>query len=298
VLSVALGLRWRLTRARAGARLASYAPVLDLTVRPPRSGRSILSRALTPLAPLVSWLAALTERLLPDRQVERARANLAVAGLPASRHLAQFLAAKGGLAIAGALAGWLYQAQLGAPVAMSALYALTLGLLGFYLPGIWLGRRMAWRRLQVVKALPDALDLLSISVSAGLGFDAAMLEVVQRWRNPLTEELAAVLRDMRLGTSRREALRAFAARSGVDDVNNFVAAVIQAEELGSPMKDVLRIQADQMRMRRRHRAEEQARKAVIKMLFPMVFFIFPAMFVVIIGPAVPSLQMIARGSFR
>ena len=110
----------------------------------------------------------------------------------------------------------------------------------------------------------------------------------------VSAELRQVLRDLKLGKSRRDALRDLAQRTAVEDVNNFVAAIIQAEELGTPIKDVLQVQAEQMRQRRRHRAEERARKAVVKMLIPMVFFIFPALFIVIIGPAVPQLLTVFK----
>jgi len=242
--------------------------------------------------PLVAALADATQGLMPARQVERIRVNLALAGMPYSRHLSQFLAAKAALAVGLALAIGLYATRGAGPSGGTVLGALAAGALGFYLPGIWLGRRIARRRQLLVKALPDALDLLSISVSGGLGFDGAMQEVVQRWSNPLTEEFGAVLRDLKLGTSRRDALRDMGRRTGVEEITAFVVAVIQADELGTPMRDVLHIQAEQMRMRRRHKAEESARKAVIKMLVPMVFFIFPSLFIVLIGPAVPMLALL------
>jgi tight adherence protein C len=296
-LLFALGIRARLIRARLDTRMAAFVEpaVFGAGRRKEGSLRSrVLLPLMTPLAPIVTWLAGLGHGFLPDRQIERIRTNLNMAGLPNSRHLAQFLAAKVGFAFIASLLMGLYQMQGGAPTAKVSLLVAVAGATGFYLPGIWLGRRIARRQQQVLKALPDALDLLSISVSAGLGFDGAMLEVVNRWQNPLTEEFSAVLRDLKLGTSRRDALRDFARRTGVEDVANFTAAVIQADELGTPLKDVLQIQSQQMRMYRRHRAEEQARKATIKMLVPMVFFIFPALFVVLLGPAVPSLAAVTQ----
>ena len=294
VLCFVQGVRLRLAHAQIGDRFDLHvAPALG--VRRPQAAEGSFSRRtfatlFAPLAPLVRWLATATEGFLPARQVERIRANLALAGMPYSRQLGQFLAAKAALSMALASLAALWQARQGAPFALAALSTILGAALGFYLPGIWLGRRMARRRREVFRALADALDLLSISVSAGLGFDGAMLEVVQRWQNALTEEFGAVLRDLKLGKSRRDALRDLSRRTGVEEITSFVAAVIQADELGTPLRDVLHIQAEQMRQRRRHRAEETARKAVIKMLIPMVFFIFPALFVVLIGPAVPSMQ--------
>lgn len=292
-LLVTLGAWIRIARSQIEDRLEMYvAPTLGIV--PIRGRRSLGGRTLLPLlttlTPLVSWLAKTTQSLLPERQILRIRANLALAGMPYSRHLAQFLAAKAGLAFGMAALGWLYQWRTGAPLGTLLLTAGMASALGFYLPGIWLGRRMRRRRQLILKALPDALDLLSISVSAGLGFDGAMLEVVQRWQNPLTEEFSAVLRDLKLGKSRRDALREFSQRTGVEEVNNFVAAVIQADELGTPIRDVLKVQAEQVRRQRRQHAEESARKAVIKMLIPMILFIFPALFIVLVGPAIPSLS--------
>jgi tight adherence protein C len=134
------------------------------------------------------------------------------------------------------------------------------------------------------------LDLLTISVEAGLAFDSALQRVAEKWDNELSREFRRVLTDVRLGRSRREALRDMAQRTGVEDVQTFTAAIIQAEQLGVSIGKILRVQADQMRIRRRQRAEEAAQKAPIKMLFPMVFLIFPSLFVVILGPAVPKLM--------
>ncbi|MFL5801058.1 MAG: type II secretion system F family protein [Roseiflexaceae bacterium] len=162
--------------------------------------------------------------------------------------------------------------------------------LGYLMPGIWLGQQIKKRKKNIIKALPDALDLLTISVEAGLAFDSALQRVSEKWDNELSTEFKRVLTDTRLGRARRDALKDMAARTGVEDVQTFTAAIIQAEQLGVSIGKILRIQADQMRVRRRQRAEEAAQKAPIKMLFPMVFLIFPALFVVILGPAVPRLM--------
>jgi tight adherence protein C len=300
IFCLSLGLRFQIRRARVGARLdAVVGPsfgIVEGGVYGAALRRRTLQPLLAPILPLVAWLAQVVSGILPEKQIERIRGNLTIAGLPYSRQLAQFLAAKASLALGLGLLAGLFRARGGAPVTAVILFAFLGGILGFYLPGIWLGQRMRRRREAVVKALPDALDLLTISVGAGLGFDGAMLEVIQRWQNPLTEEFSAVLRDLKLGKSRRDALRDFASRTGVEDVGNFVAAVIQADELGTPMKEVLQIQSEQMRMHRRHRAEERARKAVVKMLIPMVLFIFPALFVVLIGPALPMIDATLKGA--
>jgi tight adherence protein C len=155
---------------------------------------------------------------------------------------------------------------------------------------MWLGRQIKQRKHNILKALPDALDLLTISVEAGLAFDLALTRVADKWDNELSKEFKRALTDTRLGRARRDALKEMAQRTGVDDVQTFVAAIIQAEQLGVSIGKILRIQSDQMRIRRRQRAEEAAHKAPILMLIPMAFLIFPSLFVVILGPAVPKLM--------
>ena len=134
--------------------------------------------------------------------------------------------------------------------------------------------------------MPDALDLLTIAVEAGMGFDGAMQKVADKWDNEISKGFGKVTQEMRLGVVRRDALRNMDTTMGVPDVTTFVAAIIQAEQLGVSMAKILRVQSEQMRIKRRQRAEEIANKAPIKMLFPMVFLIFPALFIILLGPAV------------
>ncbi len=169
------------------------------------------------------------------------------------------------------------------------------GILGYFLPVVWLILRIRGRQSRILRALPDALDLLTISVEAGLGFDAAMSRVVDKWKNELTEAFARVLIEIQMGTLRREALRSMADRAEVQELTSFVAAIIQADQLGVSLARVLRIQSEQMRIRRRQRAEELAHQAPIKMMFPLVFLIFPALFIVLLGPALPRLMEALRG---
>jgi tight adherence protein C len=162
---------------------------------------------------------------------------------------------------------------------------LIFGLLGFFFPQLWLTSRIQSRQHEIRKAMPDALDLLTICVEAGLGFDAAMSKVNEKWDNELSLAFGRVIREIQLGKLRREALRDMAERLGLPEMTSFVAAVIQSEMLGVSMAKVLRIQSDQMRMKRRQRAEEEAHKAPIKMIFPMGLFIFPALMIVLLTPA-------------
>jgi len=168
------------------------------------------------------------------------------------------------------------------------LLSTLLGLfLGYAIPGFALGHAIRVRQREIQRALPAALDMLALSAGAGLTFDGAVGQVVERWQTPLSDELRRLLVEFRMGSERRVALRGLARRTGLADVGRFVNAIIQADSLGVPISRVLTEQAGEMRTRRRQRAEESARKAPVKMLFPMVGLIFPALFVVILGPAVP-----------
>lgn len=160
------------------------------------------------------------------------------------------------------------------------------GVLGYLLPQMILGSKVKKRQKQILLAMPSALDLLTISVEAGLSFDAALTRVAEKYQNPLTSEITQVLNEIRLGRPRVEALEDMARRCKVEELTNFVQAVVQSEQLGVGIANVLRIQSEEIRRRRRQRAEEQGQKAPLKMLFPMVGCIFPTLFIVLLGPAV------------
>jgi tight adherence protein C len=167
--------------------------------------------------------------------------------------------------------------------------------LGFYMPELMLNSKIQRRQKEVRRAMPDALDLLTICVEAGLGFDGAMAKVYGKWDNELSRAFGRVLREVQLGKLRREALRDMANRLGVAEMTSFVAAVIQSEQLGVSMAKVLRIQSDQMRVKRRQIAEEAAHKAPIKMLIPMALLIFPSICIVLMTPA---LLMLMRSALK
>src|SRR5688572_8641735 len=174
---------------------------------------------------------------------------------------------------------------LGSPVV--GLLGIVLGaVIGYIAPEFWLGRKARARSWSMVLQLPDALDLLTISVEAGLGFDAALAKVVEKMEGPLVDEFRQALAEVRMGRTRRDALRDVVNRADAQPVSNFIGAIIQAEQLGVPIAKVLQIQSNQLRIERRQRAEEAAAKAPVKMLFPMVGCIFPTIFIVILGPAV------------
>jgi tight adherence protein C len=214
--------------------------------------------------------------------VESVRLRLQAAG---SRGLTPnaFLAVKGGATLGGVLLGLLLGSASGARAAIGL--GLGLGALGLVGPDFVLSSRARRRREAVQADLPDALDLLAVSVEAGLGFDAAVLRLTEHMTGPLAEELSLALSEMRIGRSRQAALRSLADRIDAPELSAFVRAVLQAERLGMSLGRILRVQGEETRRRRRAAAEEQAMKAPVKMLFPTVAFIFPAMFLVILGPA-------------
>lgn len=240
------------------------------------------------IVPLVQSTLETIGKFSPKQNAEKLKRSLQAAGNPGGITPVTFAGMRVGLALAmGLIFGIVTITSMSQ---QEALMYTPLGfVLGYLMPGIWLGQKIKKRKKDIVKALPDALDLLTISVEAGLGFDIALKRVTDKWDNELGKEFKRVLSDIALGRSRREALRDMAIRTDVEDVQIFTSAIIQAEQLGVSIAKILRLQSDQMRIRRRQRAEEQAQRAPILMLFPMVFLIFPSIFVVILGPAVPKL---------
>lgn len=201
-------------------------------------------------------------------------------GLTASEFtVLRYLTAAGGIVIGAALAA------TGIPTATGVVLVVGGGITGWAAPEFYLTSRINHRRREVQKALPDTLDLLTVSIEAGLGFDGAVQKVVDKTKGTLATELREMLREIQVGKSRREALRDVADRVAVDDLTTFIGAVVMAEQMGVRIGNVLRTQSDQMRLKRRQQAQESALKAPVKMLFPLIFFIFPATFIVLLGPA-------------
>jgi tight adherence protein C len=248
------------------------------------------------IRPILRSVAALIGRMTPSQTLTRTRRYLELAGLAQKIGPAEFVAAR--YIIAGVLGGLtiLLMGRMAIPMSRKLLLIVVAFALGYYLPGSWLGSKIRQRQKEILKSLPDALDLLTICVEAGLSFDAAMAKVVEKWDNELSRAFARVLQEIQLGKLRREALRNMADTMDIRDVSNFVAALIQADQLGVSIAKVLRIQSDQMRVRRRQRAEELARQAPIKMIIPIVFLIFPALFIILLGPGV--LSIIRSGALR
>ena len=221
--------------------------------------------------------------------VTRAQARLARAGNPGGLQGADWMGVKLLAAIGGGLGGFVIGLLLGGP-ALGLLFGVALLGFGYVITEYWLSKRIKKRSTDIVLQLPDALDLLTISVEAGLGFDAALAKVVEKMEGPLVDEFGQALAEVRMGRTRRDALRDVAARADARPVANFIGAIVQAEQLGVPIAKVLQIQSQQLRVERRQRAEEAAAKAPVKMLFPMVGCIFPTIFIVILGPAVVTVM--------
>jgi tight adherence protein C len=247
------------------------------------------------LIPLARVILGQLGKYGPKQSAERLRTNLQQAGNPGNITPVMFSGIRMALFIILLLITGLVTFSQGMETPKAMMYTAVGGAIGYLLPGMWLGRQIKTRKHNIVKALPDALDLLTISVEAGLAFDLALMRVAEKWENELSNEFKRVLTDTRLGRARRDALKDMSQRTGVEDVQTFTAAIIQAEQLGVSIGKILRIQSDQMRIRRRQRAEEAAHTAPIKMLIPMAFLIFPSLFVVILGPAVPRLMQSLGG---
>jgi tight adherence protein C len=238
------------------------------------------------ILPMIRGMSAFILRFAPQKNVEEIKHRLDLAGNPNNWTASDFLGVRGLSAIIAAAIILLLLFILRTPPMQMLLFAGIGGILGFYLPIFWLNLKIRARKHEIQRALPDALDLLTISVEAGLGFDAAMFKVTEKSDNELSRAFARVNAEIRVGKLRREALRDMANRIDVPDISNFVAAIIQADQLGVSIGKILRIQSEQMRIKRRQRAEEQAAQAPVKMMFPLVFLIFPSILIVLLGPAI------------
>lgn len=246
------------------------------------------------LMPMLQGLSSLAQRFTPQQTMEKARHQLQLAGISHKMKPATFLVARlGGAVVGGGLGLLLATSSTDSSTFMRVLMPVGGLVLGYYLPVLLLMSKIRRRQEDVIKALPDALDLLTICVEAGLGFDAAMAKVAEKWDNELSLAFARTVQEMQLGKLRREALRDMANSLDVSDVTSFVAAIVQADQLGVSMAKVMRIQSEQMRMKRRQRAEEKARQAPVKIMIPLVFFIFPTILIALLGPAI--LQIMDSG---
>ncbi|MEJ2148069.1 MAG: type II secretion system F family protein [Chloroflexota bacterium] len=269
-----------------GDRLAEYGAQAQVAENLEASEMSIpFSQRV--LLPLMQQIARLTTSFTPQQALERTQRLLDLAGNP-SGLTPSIMWMMRFIALIGLSALMLLLFARRSPT-MLLLFGVGGAVIGFMLPQMWLSSKVTRRQQAVIRALPDALDLMSIAVEAGLGFDQAMTQVSTKWDNELSLAFGRVIREIQLGKSRREALRSMAESIDVADVTSFTAAIIQADQLGVSIARVLKIQADQMRIKRRQRAQEKAQQAPIKMMIPLVTLIFPSIWLVILGPAAVSL---------
>jgi tight adherence protein C len=247
------------------------------------------------VGPLTAKVAGITQRLLPRTDPNLIANRLMAAGLARSMSPQMYLALKGGLVFVAV--------AFGAVVLLSGVVAPAIGMLvalggsavGYIAPDFFINSRTRARREMMQMELPNVLDLLCVSVEAGLGFDAAVAKLSERMVGPLVDEFGLVLHEMRIGESRSEALKNLSERVDVREVSQFCRAIIQADQLGIALSRILRVQSHDMRVRRQLAAEEKAMKAPVKMLFPTVLFVFPSMFVVALGPAALNLMQTFSG---
>jgi tight adherence protein C len=241
------------------------------------------------LRPLAAGLSGRMSKVASSSFQEKAEKRLALAGNPGNLRVADWLGIKAVVAIIGAILFIFLFGVLGLmslpPVLRILMGAVGL-MFGYTIPEFWLGGRVRKRQHLILLQIPDTLDLLTISVRAGLGFDAALAKVVEKLEGPLVDEFRRALAEVRVGKARRDALRDIVPRTEVIPLTNFIGAIIQAEQLGVSISKVLQVQSEQLRIERRQRAEEMAAKAPIKMLFPLVGCIFPSLFIIILGPAI------------
>ena len=286
ILLVALGLAGGASVDPVQARLTQLGTMQAKSLEEMELQQPFLERTLRPLA---SRLSGSVARITSTSFADRTEKSLALAGNPGDLRVADWLGIKAVVAIIFGIVFFLLFAVvniLGMQFLIGAAMSILGLLIGYIAPEFWLGRRIKARQKAILLMIPDALDLLTISVRAGLGFDAALAKVTEKLKGPLSDEFRRALAEVRVGKTRREALRDIIPRTEVAPLTNFIGAIIQAETLGVSISKVLQVQSEQLRIERRQRAEEQAAKAPIKMLFPLVGCIFPSLFIVILGPAI------------
>jgi len=236
------------------------------------------------IAPIVIGLGKVLNRFTPLGYMNKVQHRLMLGGSPGNLDAPSFVVIKVFTTIFGILLAFFAQRVSGSTLQRIVLLVFPL-ILGFFGPDAWLSRKVDDRRKTMQKALPDVLDLLVISVEAGLGFDSALARVVSTVPGPLSEEFFRMLQETRVGVGRRDAMRHLMDRTDLDELRSFLLAMMQAEAFGVAIARVLRVQADEMRVKRRQRAQEKAFAAPVKIVFPLVFCIFPSLFIVLLGPA-------------
>lgn len=260
------------------ARLEEYAGETEMVYLPPELDLSIKDRVFKPI---MQYFTGLSSRVVTKDKKEEYERKLMAAGYPLGLTAESFVLFKYAVLIVTVFLGIITANPL-------LLVVLVIG--GLLLPSWLLKSSERKRKDEILKSLPDILDLISVSVEAGLGFDGALLKVTEKYKGPLTEEFGKTLQELNMGKMRREALRDMAKRVEVDDVTIFLSSIIQADQLGVSITNVLKLQSNQVRANRRMRAEEKSQKAPIKILIPLLLCIFPTILIVLLGPAMIQLM--------
>lgn len=249
-------------------------------------GKSFKERVL---APLMRTFVNRAAKIAPQGHNEKIKAQLILADIDKNWSVTDWQGLKYGVAFGGGV----ISLSIAAVVPLALILRFEVVILGFLLsylvPGVWLKLKGKARLVEITETLPDILDLLTISVEAGLGFDSALMKVVEKGKGILAAEFSRVLQEIKMGKPRRDSLRDLAKRNPTDDLQTWVAALVQADQLGISMGGVMRNQSKEIRTRRRQRIEEKAQKAPVKMMIPLVLFIFPCVFIVVLGPAIIQL---------
>ncbi len=262
-------------------RLRVYETGLPLTVADIELRQPFMDRVVKPA---LKRVGRLVEQSTPEKVRQKITTDLQVAGHPGGMTAGDLIAVRYVTAVLLCILGLLVGAMLQNPITLAVLAA-TGTLSGLYGPMIWLRLKLAGRRAEIQADLPDVIDVLVVCVEAGLTFEAAMEKVVEKYDHGLAAEFGRVMQEIRIGRPRLEALNDMGQRSGVEDLNNFVQAIIQSEQLGSGVSKILRIQSDEIRLRRFVTAQERGARASLKMLLPMLGCIFPTLWVILLGPA-------------
>ena len=289
LIGVASAERRGVTRSINAIRALDAAPA---AMREAELERPFVERVIGPLG---DRLVSLGRKMARADTAKKLQYRLDVAGNPPAWGVSRLIGLKVlGLGVFGVV-GFIYVAALGMPVMRIIIITGLLGSLGYLLPNILLNNAGQKRSKLMRNALPDAIDLLTVSVEAGLGFDSAVSRVALNTKGPMSEEFARLLQEMQLGVGRTEAMRAMAERSSIQELKSFCMAMVQADNLGIPIGRVLRIQSAEMRVKRRQRAEEKAQQVPVKIMVPLMLFILPSLFIIVMGPAVISMmEMFSR----
>ncbi len=270
---------------------ASLAAIESISGPVPDDMRQVYDKSFNErvVGPTQAWLAHFARTLSGSNWAAKTNRRLEAAGNPPGWDAERILAWKaiGAVAFAGVVGGMLLASGRVVP---AILWGAAFAVFGFFLPDLLIVNKAQHRSDAVRKALPDTIDLLTISVESGLAFDAAMAQVSHNTDGPLADEFTRVLKEVQIGSSRSDALRGLSERTDVDDLQIFLNSMVQAEKLGIPIAEVLRVQTSEIRIKRSQRIEEQAMKLPVKMVFPVMFCIMPSIFIVILGPAVLSIM--------